>query len=167
MSERIPSHYGLMTATKALLLLSSWTLRVFSLCKKTVFFFYILLSLFLKAIKNTDWTVKYVNILCYLSYATTLLHISIKKLLELVKRSRIVELGMRVMRKINLSIYVRLFNFKHDCNFCSDYTVQEHFSSPCSYICTSQLLTVNLWNKIISIGPRCMNSSLFSSFSCP
>ena len=22
-------------------------------------------------------------------------------------------------------------NFKHDCNFCSDYTVQEHFSSPC------------------------------------
>ena len=57
--------------------------------------------------------------------------------------------------------------FNHDCIFCSDYTVQEHFSSPCSNICTSQLLTLNLWNKIISIGPRCMNSSLFSFFFLP
>ena len=47
-------------------------------------------------------------------------------------------------------------NFKHDCNFCSDYTVQEHFSSSClTYLPTGFLREFQKfsqsWKNLINV----------------
>ena len=55
-------------------------------------------------------------------------------------------------------IYLRFFNFKHDCNFSSEYTVQSNFSSPCiiANIIGSGTPSVNL---LIILEWKCQKSA--------
>ena len=61
----------------------------------------------------------------------------------------------------------KFLNFKHDCNFRSDYTVQEHFSSSCL---EQEITFVDLENRnavlVVAANAKFLNYWRSAFFSC-